>query len=60
MGDIVRGLVTGAQTALAVIEVALSLTVRVGVSVYSTVTALLVELGIEVILPLLALVGALR
>jgi len=60
MGDIVRGLVADAQTAFAVVQVALSLTARVGVSVYSTVTGVLVELGIEVVLPLVTLVGILR
>lgn len=60
MGDIVRGLVAGAQTALGMVEVALSLTARVGVSMYSAVTGLLVELGIGVVLPLVALTGIFR
>jgi hypothetical protein len=60
MGDIVRGLVADAQLALAVVQVALSLTARVGVSVYSAVTGLLVELGVEVVLPLVTLAGLLR
>jgi len=60
MGDIVMGLLRGAQTALGMAEVALSLTARVAAWVYSTVAGLLVELGVEVVLPLIALVGILR
>ncbi len=60
MGDVVRVLIVGAQTALATVEVALSLIARVGASVYAAATGMLAELGVEVVLPLVALANILR